>query len=142
MIVDQIENGIVLDHIRAGYSMLIYRYLGLNDLDCTVAIIKNVKSSKMGKKDIIKIDSIIDINFDILGYIDENITVNVIRDGKLVSKQQLELPQTLVNVIKCKNPRCITSTEQELDQRFILTDKGEKTYRCAYCETESDSLKI
>ncbi len=142
MIVDQIENGIVLDHIKAGYSMLIYRYLGLNDLDCTVAIIKNVKSSKMGKKDIIKIDSIIDINFDILGYIDENITVNVIRDGKLVSKQQLELPQTLVNVIKCKNPRCITSTEQELDQRFILTDKGEKTYRCAYCETESDSLKI
>lgn len=142
MIVDQIENGIVLDHIRAGYSMLIYRYLGLNDLDCTVAIIKNVKSSKMGKKDIIKIDSIIDINLDILGYIDENITVNVIRDGKLVSKQQLELPQTLVNVIKCKNPRCITSTEQELDQRFILTDKGEKTYRCAYCETESDSLKI
>ena len=142
MIVDQIENGIVLDHIKAGYSMLIYRYLGLNDLDCTVAIIKNVKSSKMGKKDIIKIDSIIDINFDILGYIDENITVNVIRDGKLVSKQQLELPQTLVNVIKCKNPRCITSTEQELDQRFILTDKGEKMYRCAYCETESDSLKI
>lgn len=142
MIVDQIENGIVLDHIKAGYSMLIYRYLGLNDLDCTVAIIKNVKSSKMGKKDIIKIDSIIDINLDILGYIDENITVNVIRDGKLVSKQQLELPQTLVNVIKCKNPRCITSTEQELDQRFILTDKGEKTYRCAYCETESDSLKI
>lgn len=142
MIVDQIENGIVLDHIKAGYSMLIYRYLGLNDLDCTVAIIKNVKSSKMGKKDIIKIDSIIDINFDILGYIDENITVNVIRDGKLVSKQQLELPQTLVNVIKCKNPRCITSTEQEIDQRFILTDKGEKTYRCAYCETESDSLKI
>lgn len=142
MIVDQIENGIVLDHISAGYSMLIYNYLGLNDLDCTVAIIKNVKSNKMGKKDIIKIDSIIDINLDILGYIDENITVNIIRDGKLVSKQQLELPQTLVNVIKCKNPRCITSTEQELDQRFILTDNGEKTYRCAYCETESDSLKI
>lgn len=142
MIVDQIENGIVLDHIKAGYSMLIYNYLGLNDLDCTVAIIKNVKSSKMGKKDIIKIDSLIDINFDILGYIDANITVNIIRDGKLVEKQKLELPETLINVIKCKNPRCITSTEQELAQRFILTDKEEKTYRCAYCETASDSLKI
>ena len=142
MIVDQIENGIVLDHIKAGYSMLIYNYLGLNDLDCTVAIIKNVKSSKMGRKDIIKIDSLIDINFDILGYIDANITVNIIRDGKLVEKQKLELPETLINVIKCKNPRCITSTEQELDQRFILTDKNEKVYRCAYCETASDSLKI
>ena len=96
----------------------------------------------MGKKDIIKIDSLIDINLDILGYIDADITVNVIQDGKLVSKQQLELPETLVNVIKCKNPRCITSTEQELDQRFVLTDKGEKIYRCAYCETASDSLKI
>mgnify|MGYP002508999887 CR=1 FL=1 len=136
MIVDQIENGIVLDHIKAGYSMLIYNYLGLNDLDCTVAIIKNVKSSKMGKKDIIKIDSLIDINFDILVYIDAKITVNVIRDGKLVKKQKLELPETLINVIKCKNPRCITSVEQGIEHTFKLVDKENKVYRCIYCESK------
>ena len=141
MIVDQIENGIVLDHIKAGYSMLIYNYLGLNDLDCTVAIIKNVKSSKMGKKDIIKIDSLIDINFDILGYIDANITVNVIRDGKLVKKQKLELPETLINVIKCKNPRCITSIEQDLDHIFVLTDAEKQVYRCKYCEEKYHEKK-
>ena len=138
MNIDSIRNGYVLDHIKAGRSMEIYKYLKLNELDCSVAIIKNVKSSKMGKKDIIKIDSLIDLDLTVLGYIDPGITVNVIRDGKLLEKKPLELPPTLVNVIHCKNPRCITSTEPQLDAIFLLGHKadGKRAYRCAYCDTE------
>ena len=138
MNIDSIRNGYVLDHIKAGRSMEIYKYLKLNELDCSVAIIKNVKSSKMGKKDIIKIDSLIDLDMTVLGYIDPDITVNVIRDGKLLEKKPLELPTKLVNVIHCKNPRCITSTEPQLDAIFLLGHKadGKRTYRCAYCDTE------
>ncbi len=140
MIIDKIENGIVLDHIKAGNAMVLYRYLRLDELDCSVAIIKNVKSRKMGKKDIIKIDALIDINLDVLGYFDENITVNIIRDGEKVAKQHLALPEKIVNIVKCKNPRCITSTEQELDQIFRLTDREHRVYRCAYCDSGSSSL--
>ncbi len=134
MNIDSIKNGIVLDHIKAGKSMQIYHYLGLDDLDCSVAIIKNAMSNKMGKKDIIKIDDTMDINLDVLGYIDPNITVCYIKDGKIVEKRHLELPQTLVNIIKCKNPRCITSTDTYLDHIFKLTDSEQRIYRCAYCE--------
>lgn len=137
MNIDSIANGYVLDHIKAGRSMDIYHYLALDRLDCSVAIIKNVKSGKLGKKDIIKIDALIDLDLDVLGYIDPDITVNVIRDGQLVEKRPLQLPKRLVNVLKCKNPRCITSTEQELEQVFVLADAGRRIYRCAYCEAES-----
>lgn len=137
MNIDSIANGYVLDHIRAGRSMDIYHYLKLDKLDCSVAIIKNVKSGKLGKKDIIKIDSLIDLDLDVLGYIDPGITVNVIRDGALVEKRPLRLPAKLVNVLRCKNPRCITSTEQELEQVFVLADAERRIYRCAYCEAES-----
>ena len=116
MNIDSITNGIVIDHIEAGKSMEIYKYLGLENLDCSVAIIKNVKSKRTGKKDIIKIDNDIDINMDILGYIDTNITVNIIKDGKIIKKAHMELPEKLVNIVKCKNPRCITSVEQEIEQ--------------------------
>lgn len=138
MNIDSIQNGYVLDHIKAGRSMDIYRYLNLNDLDCSVAIIKNVKSNKMGKKDIIKIDSLIPLDLTVLGYIDPGITINVIRDGNLEEKQPLELPQKIVNIIRCKNPRCITSVEPQLDSIFLLCRKsnGKRAYRCAYCETE------
>ena len=136
MNIDSIKCGFVLDHIKAGKSMEIYKYLELDKLDCCVAIIKNVKSSKMGRKDIIKIDDEFDINLDILGYIDPNITVNVIKDGVIVGKHHLELPEKLVNVIHCKNPRCITSVEQEIDHVFKLADKESGVYRCAYCEAE------
>ncbi len=136
MNIDSIQSGIVLDHIKAGRAMEIYRYLHLDQLDCPVAIIKNAKSTKMGKKDIIKIDADIPVNLDILGYIDPDITVNIIRDGKLVEKAQLELPKQLVNIIHCKNPRCITSIEQEIDHVFKLADPEKRVYRCAYCEAE------
>lgn len=138
MNIDSIRNGYVLDHIKAGRSMEIYQYLNLNDLDCSVAIIKNVKSNKMGKKDIIKIDSLIDLDWTILGYIDPGITVNIIKDGELLEKKPLELPPRIVNVIKCKNPRCITVSEPQLDSIFLLGHKpsGKRAYRCAYCETE------
>ncbi len=138
MNIDSIHNGYVLDHIKAGRSMDIYRYLKLNELDCSVAIIKNVKSSKMGKKDIIKIDSLIDLDLTVLGYIDPGITINVIRDGKLLEKKPLELPKKIVNIIHCKNPRCITVSEPQLDNIFLLSHKsnGKRTYRCAYCDTE------
>ena len=139
MNIDSINNGIVIDHIKAGKSMEIYKYLGLENLDCSVAIIKNVKSKKSGKKDIIKIDNDIDINMDILGYIDTNITVNVIKDGKIIKKTHMELPEKLVNIIKCKNPRCITSIEQEIEQVFNLTDRENKVYRCKYCEMSYSS---
>ena len=138
MNIDSIHNGYVLDHIKAGRSMDIYRYLKLNELDCSVAIIKNVKSSKMGKKDIIKIDSLIDLDLTVLGYIDPGITINVIRDGKLLEKKPLELPKKIVNIIHCKNPRSITDSEPQLDNIFLLSHKsnGKRTYRCAYCDTE------
>ncbi len=134
MIIGQIKDGIVLDHITAGRSMEIYNILKLDKLDCTVAMIQNAESSKMGKKDIIKISTLMDINFDVLGYIDPGITVNIIRDGIVAERRHLELPQRVVGVIKCKNPRCITSIEQELVHEFKLTDPKNKIYRCIYCE--------
>jgi len=137
MNIDSITNGFVIDHITAGRGMRLYDLLGLDNLDCSVAIIKNVASKKMGKKDIIKIDADIDINIDVIGYVDPGTTVNVIKNCKLVEKRTLELPQTLTNVIKCKNPRCITSTEQEINHIFKLTDKDNGVYRCIYCETQA-----
>lgn len=130
-----IHEGFVLDHIKAGMSLSIYDNLKLDKLDCTVAIIKNARSNKMGKKDIIKVECPIDaLDLDILGFIDHNITVNIIKGDKIVEKKDLHLPRQVVNVISCKNPRCITSIEQELDQIFLLTDEKEETYRCKYCE--------
>ena len=130
-----IHEGFVLDHIKAGMSLSIYRNLKLDKLDCTVAIIKNAKSNKMGKMDIIKVECPIDaLDLDILGFIDHNITVNIIKGDKIVEKKELHLPKQVKNVIRCKNPRCITSIEQELDQIFLLTDENEETYRCKYCE--------
>ena len=137
MNIDSIKNGFVLDHIKAGKSMKIYNYLELDKLDCVVAVIKNVPSRKMGKKDIIKIDAERDVDLDILGYIDPGITVDVIKDGKLIDKRHLELPQTVSNVMRCKNPRCITSTEQGLTQTFKLADKENGIYRCIYCESRA-----
>ncbi len=134
--IDSLEKGIVLDHIRAGSSMKIYDLLHLANLDCCVAVIKNAKSSKFGKKDIIKIEGTVDIDLDVLGYIDHNITVNIIDNGKIIEKKQLVLPQILKNVIKCKNPRCITSVEEEIDHIFRLTDGNTQRYRCIYCEQE------
>lgn len=137
MNIDSIKNGIVLDHIKAGKSMEIYEYLNLEELDSSVAIIKNAPSRKMGKKDIIKIDEEIDLNLDVLGYIDADITINIIKDGKRSEKKHLELPETVKNVIKCRNPRCITSTEQEIDQIFKLADRENRIYRCIYCESRA-----
>ena len=138
MNVDSIKNGIVIDHITAGLGMTVYKLLGLDALDCPVAIIKNVSSRKMGKKDIIKIDADIELDLDILGYVDPGVTVNVIKESKLVEKKSIELPEKLVNVVKCKNPRCITTTEQELDHIFKLTDRKKRVYRCIYCETKAE----
>ena len=133
--VGRLEEGFVLDHIQAGKSMEIYKYLKLDKLDCTVAIIKNAKSNKMGKKDIMKIECSLDyIDLDVLGFIDHNITVNIIKDNEIVEKRSLTLPKEITNVIKCKNPRCITSIEQELDHVFVLTDPKKEVYRCKYCE--------
>ena len=140
--VGRISEGFVLDHIEAGKSMEIYKYLHLDKLDCCVAIIKNAKSNKMGKKDIIKVECPIDaLDLDILGFIDHNITVNIIQNDEIVEKKELHLPKQIVNVINCKNPRCITSIEQELDQIFILTDSKKEIYRCKYCE-EQQKKKI
>ncbi len=139
MNIDSIKDGIVLDHIIAGKSMEIYRYLGLGDLDCSVAIIKNAPSNKMGKKDIIKISDEMDLNLDVLGYIDPNITVCYIKDFKIVKKKHLELPERIVNIVQCKNPRCITSTERGLDQVFKLTDREKRIYRCVYCESRKSN---
>ena len=136
MNVDGIQNGIVLDHIKAGKSMDIYHYLGLDKLDSTVAIIKNVRSTKMGRKDIIKIDELLDIDLDILAYIDPKITVNVIKNGSLSEKKHLKLPKEIKNVLKCKNPRCITGCEQEIDHIFVLADEEKCLYRCIYCDGE------
>ena len=133
--VGQLNEGVVLDHIKAGKSMTIYHDLKLDKLDCCVAIIKNARSAKMGRKDIIKVECPIDtLNLDILGFIDHNITVNIIKDGKIVEKKELHLPKEIKNVIRCKNPRCITSVEQELDQIFFLADPAKEVYRCKYCE--------
>ena len=133
--VGNIEEGFVLDHIQAGMSLQIYHDLKLDKLDCTVAIIKNARSNKMGKKDIIKVECPVEaLDLDILGFIDHNITVNVIKGDHIVEKKVLTLPSEVTNVIKCKNPRCITSIEQELDQVFQLTDPAKEVYRCKYCE--------
>jgi aspartate carbamoyltransferase regulatory subunit len=138
MNIDSIQNGVVLDHIQAGKSMDIYQYLHLDQLDCQVAIIKNARSEHMGRKDIIKIDSPLDLDLDVLGYIDSNITVNIIRNGERIEKKHLELPKKLVNIIRCKNPRCITVSEPQLDAIFLLSDAEKHTYRCAYCDTAKD----
>ena len=138
MNIDSIQNGVVLDHIQAGKSMDIYRYLHLDQLDCSVAIIKNVRSGRMGKKDIIKIDGEMELDWDLIGYVDPSITVNIIRGGELQEKRTLKLPERITNVIRCKNPRCITSVEQELPQIFTLTDEETRTYRCLYCETKAE----
>ena len=138
MNIDSINNGIVIDHITAGNGMKLYELLGFGDLDCSVAIIKNVISNKMGRKDIIKIDADIPVNLDVIGFVDPGATINIIRDGVLVEKRAIEMPERLVNVIKCKNPRCITSCEQEIEHIFKLTDREHKVYRCIYCETKAN----
>ena len=134
-----LKEGIVLDHIKAGKSMKIYKHLGLDKIDNEIAIIKNARSNKMGRKDIIKINGGLDLDLDVLGYIDHNITINIIRDSKIVEKKTLQLPKKITNVIRCKNPRCITSIEQELPNIFILSDEEEQTYRCLYCEVKAET---
>ena len=134
MIIDAISNGIVIDHITAGKAMYLYKVLELDKLDCSVALLKNVVSNKLGRKDIIKIDRILNLDWDVIGYVDPGITVNFIKDGKQVEKRQLKLPETITGVIRCKNPRCITSIEQGLDHIFVLTDEENQVYRCKYCE--------
>ena len=132
--IDSIQNGIVIDHIQASKGMRIYELLELDKLDCCVALIKNARSSKLGRKDIIKIEGDLSINFDVLGFIDNNITVCTIKNGELVKKENIVLPRRIKNVVKCKNPRCITSTEENLDQIFVLCDEKAHRYRCLYCE--------
>ena len=136
--IDSLQNGIVIDHIKAGASMAIYDLLKLGKLDCCVAIIKNARSAKYGKKDIIKIDGELEIDLDMLGFLDPNITVGIIRDGKLVEKRHFTLPERIVNVLKCRNPRCITTVEPGLDQIFFLSDRESHTYRCLYCEARAE----
>lgn len=135
MNIDSIKNGFVIDHIEAGKAMEIYEKLKLNELDASVAIITNARSKKMGKKDIIKIDKKMDIDLETLGFMDSNITINVVENDKIISKFHVELPERIVNIAQCKNPRCITSIEKDLDQVFVLTDKENKVYRCMYCES-------
>ena len=139
MNIDSIKNGIVIDHITAGKAMELYRLLGLDKIDCSIALIKNVHSNKMGRKDIIKIDADIDLDMKILGYVDPGVTVDIIKDSKLVDKKSISLPHEIKNVIFCKNPRCITSTEQELPHVFRLTDEQNRVFRCIYCETKADN---
>lgn len=141
MNIDSITNGIVIDHITAGRGLVLYELLGLDELECSVAIIKNVSSSKMGKKDIIKVDADINVNLDVVGYVDSEVTVNVISNGKLVDKKKIGLPEKLTNVIKCKNPRCITSQENEIEHIFRLTDKENRIYRCIYCDTKEKAFE-
>lgn len=136
MKIDSIKNGIVLDHIKAGNSMKIYNALGLANMECTVAVLQRVPSKKMGKKDILKIADHFDIDFDVIGYMDPDVTVVIIKDGEVVEKKKVELPEKIVNVVKCINPRCITSIEQELDHVFVLSDREERVYRCQYCEAK------
>lgn len=137
--IDSVEKGLVIDHIKAGKAMEIYKYLNLDKMDCSVAIIKNAKSKMMGKKDIIKVEDNINMDLTVLGFIDPNITINVIDNGQIVKKIKLELPSEIHNVVKCKNPRCITSIEQEIEHIFKLTDKQNKIYRCVYCDTEYEN---
>lgn len=134
MNIDSIKNGIVIDHIQAKKGMKIYEALKLQDLDCSVAIITNAKSEKMGRKDIIKIDQAIEINMDVIGFIEPNATVNIVKEDQLVDKYKVKLPEKIVNLAKCQNPRCITSIERDLDQIFTLTDRENQVYRCQYCE--------
>jgi len=138
MKIDAIKNGIVIDHIAAGCGMQLYHMLGLDKLDCSVAIIKNAPSMKMGKKDIIKIDSHFDVNLDIVSFVSPEATVNIIENEVCVEKRKTELPERLVNIIKCKNPRCITTVEQEITQEFVLTDRKKREYRCIYCDTKAE----
>lgn len=133
--IDSIKKGLVIDHIKAGKAMEIYKYLNLDKMDCSVAIIKNAKSSKLGKKDIIKVEDNIDMDLKVLGFIDPNITINIIDNGEIKKKIKLELPEEVEDIAKCKNPRCITSIEQEIIHRFKLTDRAGKIYRCVYCDT-------
>ena len=137
MIIGKIEDGIVLDHIKAGEGMTLYKILGLDSLDCQVALIKNAESKKMGRKDILKIDQLIDVNLDAIGYVDPGITVNIIKNGKLVKRTHIDPTEEIVDIIKCKNPRCITTTEQELQHVFKLTDRENGVYRCIYCESKA-----
>ncbi|MBO5928424.1 MAG: aspartate carbamoyltransferase regulatory subunit [Clostridia bacterium] len=137
MRVDEIKNGVVIDHIGCGKAMKIYEMLSLDALETPVAVLRNVPSKAMGKKDIIKIDGQIDINLDVLGFISPNITVDVIRDGAVVEKKHIDLPETLTDILQCKNPRCITSTEQDIHHLFRLTDKEKGVYRCIYCDTKA-----
>lgn len=139
MNIDSIKNGIVIDHIHAGGVMELYRLLNLDKLDCTVAIIKNAPSGLMGRKDIIKIDSMTDIDLTVIGYVDPGATINVIKDGRLFEKRKLTMPEKIVNVLRCKNPRCITSVEPDLPQIFRLTSPETHTYRCIYCETKAEA---
>lgn len=136
MNIDGVNTGVVIDHIQAGKSMQIYELMELNKMKCCVAIIQNVESVKYGQKDIIKVDGELNLDYKMLGYIDPNITVNIVKDGKLQEKVHLDLPDTLTNVIKCKNPRCITSIEQEIPHKFKLTNKEKRIYRCIYCDAE------
>lgn len=137
MKIDSINNGVVIDHIRAGKGMELYHFLDLDHLDCSIALIKNAPSHKMGKKDIIKIDTELDLDVDILGYIDPNVTINIVKDGSCINKFHPQLPEKLTNIIQCKNPRCITSVEQEIPHIFKLTDKETGEYRCIYCESKA-----
>jgi aspartate carbamoyltransferase regulatory subunit len=139
MNIDSIYTGFVIDHIGAGKGMTLYKLLGLAKLECPVAMIMNATSKRMGKKDIIKIDGDIDIDMDVIGYVDPDATVNVIREGKLVEKRDITVPKELKNVLFCKNPRCITSTEQELPHIFRLTDEKKRIYRCIYCDTKANN---
>ena len=140
MNVDSIRDGIVIDHITAGCGRKLYNLLGLENMDVPVAMLTNVSSAKLGRKDIIKVDADIPVNFDVIGYVDPSATVNVIREGKLAEKKRISVPEKLVNVIRCKNPRCISMTEQELPQVFLLKDREKKEYRCAWCETKAAGL--
>ena len=137
MTIDSIKNGFVIDHIPAGKSMTLYRYLKLDEVDCSVALLRNVHSNKLGKKDIIKIDGILEMNWDALGYLAPDCTVNIIREGEIIEKKFLQLPEKLTGVIQCKNPRCITTIEQELTHIFKLTDRKKGVYRCIYCEAKA-----
>ncbi len=139
MNIDSIQNGVVIDHIHAGFGMKLYNLMGLDSLDEEVAIIKNAPSRKMGRKDIIKIDAAIPVDLDVIGFVDPGATINIIRDGVRVEKYTAKLPEYLKNVLKCKNPRCISTCEQELDQIFKLTDRENRVYRCVYCETKSEN---
>ena len=137
MIIGKIEDGIVLDHIKAGQGMRLYQILNLDKLDCEVALIQNAPSVKLGRKDILKIDKLIDLNIDAVGYVDPGITVNIIKDGKLAKRSHLDLPEEIVDIVKCKNPRCITTIEQEFPHVFRLTDRENRVYRCKYCESKA-----